>query len=88
MSVAGYMPIPQGRLHVHNPTGRQVDPDDPKGAGFENVALQRTVELVTRTAGESVTSTMHMEINANGADMSITSWVIQSPMSAAGTPRL
>jgi hypothetical protein len=53
------------------------DPYDPTDVGFENVVLQRTVELVTRAAGERVTSTMRVQINANGADMTVNSWVIQ-----------
>jgi hypothetical protein len=45
--------------------------------GFEDVVLQRTVEIVTRIPGERATSTIRAQINANAADMAINSWVIQ-----------
>ncbi|MEZ5298869.1 MAG: hypothetical protein R2697_22085 [Ilumatobacteraceae bacterium] len=53
------------------------DPVSPAKIGFEDVVLQRTVELETLAAGERITSTMRVQINANGADMRVNSWVIQ-----------
>jgi hypothetical protein len=52
-------------------------PTSPTKIGFEDVILQRTIELVTSAAGSKLTSTMRVQINANGADMVVNSWVIQ-----------
>lgn len=52
-------------------------PSAPTKIGFEDVVLQRTIELTTRAPGERITSTMRVQINANGADIRVNSWVIE-----------
>lgn len=54
-----------------------ADPASPTTIGFEDIVLQRTIEILTRVGGERHTSRLRVQINANGADMSINSWVTQ-----------
>lgn len=53
------------------------DPYSPTTVGFEDVVLQRKIRIVTTLGGTHLTSTIVAQINANGADMRINSWVIE-----------
>ena len=91
--VAGYTSIPQGRLHITNPNGGSaiinggivagtydIDPTTFGSStivGFQNTVLQRTVQVITTLPGSNRSSTMTLQINANGADVAVNSWVTQ-----------
>jgi hypothetical protein len=93
VTVAGYVATPQGRVRINNPAGRPValtggvvagsyDVDTASMSqpntqvGFQNTVLQRTIEIRT-TGSDDVVSTMRVQINANGAEAVVNSWVIQ-----------
>ena len=91
--IAGYTSIPQGRLHITNPNGNDVKVNGGIVAGtydidsstfgtstivgFQNTVLQRTVQVITTLPGSNRSSTMTLQINANGADVAVNSWVTQ-----------
>jgi hypothetical protein len=93
VKIAGYVATPQGRIGIANPSGDRVevlggivagsydlDPATFGGAtlvGFQNTVLQRKIQINTTLPGSNRSSTMTVQINANGADVKVNAWVTQ-----------
>jgi hypothetical protein len=92
IDIPGYVSVPQGRVRLNNPAGRdvrisggvlasQLDVVDGRAApipvGLENPVVQRKLRIVSRIAGKPEVSTAVVQINQNGA-YAINSWEVQS----------